>query len=338
MTLRNRQWLLARRPDGLLQADDLTYRETELTPTPLEPGQIRIRNRVFQCAPTMRNWMEAEGSGPYPSIPIGAPIMAPAGAEVIESRHDSFPVGSRLSLIGSWQDYETLDPDRSASLQRLPETVDLIDALGRFGLNSLTAYFGMLRVAQPQKGQTVLVSGAAGSTGSIAAQIGMIMGCRVIGTAGGPEKCAWLTEELGLDGAIDYRTQNLPDALAQAAPDGIDIFFDNVGGPILQAAIANMRRLGCIVLCGQISGYNDVRGATASLDMMRLIYRSVRMQGFLMGDYRDEVEQAVEGLQNWSRAGRLQFRVDVREGFDDLPNNFNLLFSGANEGTLLNKI
>lgn len=334
MAERNRQWLLARRPQGLLSRNDLTYRETTVDPARLPPGHIRVRNLAFLCAPTMRNWMEDKGNSLYPSMPLGMPVMAPAGAEIIESTDPRFPVGAKVSLLSSWQDYETID-SASRPIQRLPDELGIVDAIGRFGLNSVTAYFGLLRVGEPRAGETLLVSGAAGSTGAVAAQIGKLAGCRVVGIAGGETKCSWLTEELGLDAAVDYRAGNLVEAIRSAAPEGIDVFFDNVGGEILQAAVEVMNRFGRIVLCGQIAGYNDGRPVPGLTNMMRLIYGSIRLQGFLMGDYREDVPQALSNLRKWEAERKLTLRVDTRHGFENLPDIFNLLFSGTNSGTLV---
>lgn len=335
MSLCNRQWLLARHPRGLLQADDLQYREVEINDgETLPPGHIRVRNRVFLCAPTMRNWMEPAGTGLYPTIALGAPVMAPTGAEVIGSTDPRYPVGAKVSLIGSWQDYQTVDTGVRPP-QRLSDDLPIADAIGKFGLNSTTAYFGLTRVGQPRAGETLVVSGAAGSTGSVAAQIGKILGCRVIGIAGGAEKCRWLTDEIGLDGAIDYRAGDLGGKLIELAPDGIDIFFDNVGGEILEAAINHMARLGRIIICGQIAGYNRSEDRFPQIDTMRLVYGSVRMQGFLMRDYIADVPHALAELRAWERNGQLELALDVRSGFEQLPQVFNDLFEGRNRGTLL---
>jgi len=338
MSSKNRQWILARRPDGALRSEDLLYREQKMDANPLRTGEILVRNRIFQCAPTIRNWMRGDSSGFALTIPIGTPVRGQAAAEVIASADERYPVGSKVSLIGSWQDFEILRPAAVPSLRKLPDGMEFADALGRYGLNSLTAYFGLLDVGKPMPGETVLVSGAAGSVGAVAAQIALLKGCRVIGTAGSAAKCSWLLDELGLERAINYRSEDLSQALSAAASDGIDLFFDNVGGAVLEAAIARMNRQSRIVLCGQISGYNAAGGAFASLDMMRLIYGGIRMQGFVMSDYLTRIDEAVDDLKSWEDPGRLQFRVDMRHGFEKLPHIFNSIFNGENEGTLLVEI
>lgn len=330
----NRQWLLRRRPQGPLVAADLEYRETPAPdPASLRPGELILRNRIFMCAPTMRNWMEAPGNSLYPSIPLGNPVMAPAGCEVIASARVGVPVGSEVTTLASWQDFEKVAADHPVT--PVLAGLKLTDVMGPLGLNARTAYFGLLRVGQPKQGETLVVSGAAGSTGAITAQIGKIVGCRVIGIAGGDAKCRMLTEKLQLDGAVDYRSGRVEADLKAMCPDGIDIFYDNIGGEILQAAIENMARFGRIVLCGQIAGYNDGGPVQGPNNMMRLIYGSIRMQGFLEGDYLSEVVEAVDQLRRWIDEGKIRHREDIRQGFMNLPEIFNALFDGSNEGTLL---
>ena len=209
------------------------------------------------------------------------------------------------------------------------------EALGAYSPNSLTAYFGLTDVGRPLAGETVLVSGAAGSVGSIVCQIARILGCRVIGIAGGKSKCRWLRD--GVRGRRGDRLSRgrVAARLGELAPQGIDLFFDNVGGEMLQAAVDHMARHGRIVLCGQISAYDRAGGAPGPRDMMKLVYGSIRMEGFVVGDYVDRAEEARTALAGWIAEGRLTVRVDLRHGFEQLPLAFTDLFRGANEGTLL---
>lgn len=331
--MRNRQWLLARRPAGNARVSDFERREVPLDEVPLASGEIEVRSLLFLCAPTMRNWMDPPGKSLYPSVPLGTPMLAPSGGRIIRSAHPDWPVGADITYLGSWQDVQRLRPDDTGPGRVLPG-LSLVDAMGRFGLNPLTAYFGLLRIGEPGPGETLLVSGAAGSVGSVVAQIGRLKGCRVVGIAGGPEKCRWLKEECGVDVAIDYKAAALDAALDAACPDGIDIVFDNVGGATLDAAVDRMNKFGRIVLCGQIAGY-DGAAMAGPRNMMRLIYGSIRMQGFLMGDYAAEVPQAVADLRAWGESGTLAYRDDIRHGFDALPASFLSLFDGTNQGTLL---
>jgi NADPH-dependent curcumin reductase CurA len=330
----NRQWLLRRRPVGALSADDFGLHRTPVpAPSSLRDGELLLRHRMFVCAPTMRNWMQDSPNALHPTIPLNQPVLAPAGSEVIASRRPDLSAGARVTTFGSWQEYQVAGADHPVTL--LSDDVSFVEALGVLGFNALTGYFGMMRVARPQPGDVVVVSGAAGSTGSIAAQVARIQGCRVIGVAGGPAKCSWLRNECRLDAAIDYRSEDVSRRLAQLCPDGIDVFFDNVGGDVLQAAVARMKKFGRIALCGQIAGYDSNGPVAGPRDMMRLIYGSVTMQGFLVGDYAGDWNAAREQLREWIAAGLIAHREDVRHGFEDLPQTFMSLFDGSHQGTLL---
>lgn len=337
MTIKNRQWLLRRRPEGKASRDDFTFRETELKQPELKDGEVQVRNMAFLCAPTIRNWMDPPGNSLYPSIPLGDPVMGPSASRVIASAHPAYPVGARITTISSWQDYDVVEPD-TCPTQFIPEGLSFLDALGVFGLNGLTGYFGMLEVGQPENGETVVVSGAAGSAGSVAAQIAKIKGCMVVGIAGGKEKCDWLVNECGIDACIDYKHESIQTRLQELCPNGIDVFFDNVGGTVLQAAVENMAEFGRIVLCGQIASYNDGETPEGPRNMMRLIYGGIRMQGFLTGHYADKFDEAVRHIQQWEKQGRIKHREDIREGFEALPEVFNALFDGTNKGTLIVKV
>lgn len=331
----NRQWILVRRPAGAMNGDEFEQRETAVDDEALGPNQVRIRNVAFLCAPTMRNWMDAPGNNFYPSVPLGEVMMAPAVGRVVASTDAAFPEGSRVYTISTWQDYATIPTDAGLPLHRIPDGLTFLEGIGRYGLNPLTAYFGLLEVGQPVAGETLVVSGAAGSTGSTAAQIGKIKGCRVIGIAGGTDKCRWLTEDCGLDAAVDYKQGDVSARLAELCPDGINVFFDNVGGDMLQAAVDNIAPFGRIVLCGQIASYDSGESPEGPRNMMRLIYGAVRMQGFLCGNYAAQFPRAVADLQQWTAEGRIQYREDLHTGFDQLPQAFAKLFRGANQGTLL---
>jgi len=331
----NRQWLLKRRPQGALRLEDFEYLEADVPRHELEPGEILVRNVVFLCAPTMRNWMDPPGNSLYPSIPLGQPIMAPAVGRVVASAAPDLPVGSRVFAMSSWQDYAKISTSVLRRPSVLPDGITFVEGMGRFGLNPMTAYFGLLEVGQPQPGETLVVSGAAGSTGSTVAQIGKIKGLTVVGIAGGKSKCDWLTGECGIDAAIDYKSEDVAARLAELCPQGINVFFDNVGGDMLQAAIDNMAPFGRIVLCGQIASYDSSESPEGPRNMMRLVYGGIRMQGFLCGQYAARFDEAVAALRAWTAAGKLAYREDLRTGFENLPNAFSALFDGSNTGTLL---
>jgi NADPH-dependent curcumin reductase CurA len=238
--------------------------------------------------------------------------------------------------VSSWQDYSVMSPDSAPTPVLLvrPE-LSLTDAMGVCGLNGLTAYFGLLKIGQPRRGETLVVSAAAGSVGSIAVQIGKIKGCRVIGIAGGAAKCEWLSRVCGVDAAIDYRAGHFAEALARAAPAGVDIFFDNVGGEIMQTTVEHMAVHGRVVLCGQVSAYNSDTPAPGPRDMMRVVYRRLLLRGFVTGDFIDEADAARSELQRWLAEGKIVRHEDVRRGFKQLPAAFLDLFNGAHQGSLL---
>jgi NADPH-dependent curcumin reductase CurA len=325
------QMILSRRPEGRLRPDIFTVQPQLPMAQPLAPGEVEVALRLFLCAPTMRNWMDPPGNSLYPSVGLGEAMLAPAGGRIMASADPDRPVGADVTCFGRWQSRLRL-PGSDTVL--VPPTLSLVDALGRYGINPLTAWFGIKRVGMLQPAETLLVSGAAGSVGGIAVQLGRLLGARVVGIAGGPEKCRWLTEVAGADAAIDYRSESLPEAIARTCPDGVDVFFDNVGADTLDAAVNAMNRLGRIVLCGQIAGY-DGAGMRGPANMMRLIYGGITMRGFLVGDFATEWETARADLKALYDSGALIYRDDLREGFEQLPQHFCDLFEGRNDGTLL---
>jgi NADPH-dependent curcumin reductase CurA len=331
----NRRWTLARRPDGPVVVQDFALVEAPFVAPRLKDGEILVRNRMFAIAPTIRNWLNPPGRSDRGSVPIRGVISGMAGCEVAASRHPDWQIGDRLIAMARWEDWSVLLPDAAAVPPfRLPAGMDFAEALGPLSLNSLTAYFGMTEIGQVGANDVVLVSGAAGSVGSVACQIARILGARVIGIAGGADKCSWLRETCGVE-AIDYRGEDVGARLAELCPAGIDVFFDNVGGAILDAAVDRMAAHGRIVLCGQIAAYDGDAPARGPSDMMKLVYRRIRMEGFVVGDFVDRADQARTTLRGWIDSGVLQVRVDLRQGFDTIPGAFVDLFSGRNMGTLV---
>ena len=335
--LHNRQWLLKSRPHGPLTPDSFELREQQIPEPALAPGQILVRNLMFTCAPTMRNWMNAPGSSAR-SVELGTPMRGPTGSQVVKSSHPRFPVGARATMLSRWEDYSVVEPDAPpVPVLALPPEVTLIEAMGSLGLNSCTAYFGLLRVGQARAGETVVVSAAAGSVGSMVVQIAKIAGCRVIGIAGGREKCDLVVRELGADAAIDYKHEPVGARLAQLCPSGVDVFFDNVGGEILDAVIDHIAVKGRVAVCGQVAAYDSGAPARGPRDMMKVIYRSVTIRGFVMHEFLQDADAARADLKRWIAAGRLTHRVDLRVGFDNLPRAFIGLFKGDSTGTLIVK-
>lgn len=327
----DQQWILARRPDGRLRPDIFTLEPQPAMNQPLAPGEVEVALRLFLCAPTMRNWMDPPGNSLYPSVPLGEAMLAPAGGRVVASADPDRPVGADVTCFGRWQGRLRLPGSETVLV---PPHLSLVEAMGRFGINPLTAWFGIHRIGALRAGETLLVSGAAGSVGSIAVQLGKLAGAHVVGIAGGPDKCRWLTEVAGADAAIDYRSERLPEAIARTCPKGVDVFFDNVGGDTLDAAVDAMNRMGRIVLCGQIAGY-DGAGMRGPANMMRLIYGGIAMRGFLVGDFAAEWETARADLKAHYDSGAIIYRDDLRDGFAQLPQHFCDLFEGRNNGTLL---
>jgi NADPH-dependent curcumin reductase CurA len=331
----NRRWTLARRPDGPVVVEDFAVVAAPFVARPLNHGEILVRNRLFAIAPTIRNWLNPSGRSDRGSVPLGGVVPGMAGCEVVASRHPDWQTGDRLIAMARWEDWSVILPGTAAVPPfRLPAGMDFAEALGPLSLNSLTAYFGMTEIGQVGADDVVLVSGAAGSVGSAACQIARILGARVIGIAGGADKCTWLREACGVE-AIDYRGENLTTRLAELCPAGIDLFFDNVGGAILDAAVDRMAAHGRIVLCGQIAAYDGDAPACGPSDMMKLVYRRIRMEGFVVGDFVDRADQARATLGEWIDSGALKVRVDLRHGFGAIPQAFVDLFSGRNAGILI---
>jgi len=331
----NRQWLLQARPDGMIGAEHFELTESAV-PEPAA-GQALVKTLMLSFDPAMRGWVEDEPSY-LPPVALGEPMRASGIGQVVASNNPELPVGSLVQGMLNWQEYSLADPASPMMPRRLPEGTPPAMALSVFGATSLTAYFGLLEVGQPKAGETVLVSGAAGATGSAAAQIARIKGCRVIGIAGGEEKCRWLQESCRIGEVIDYRSQHLGDELARLCPDGIDVFFDNVGGATLEAGIAHMADFGRIVLCGAISGYNDSEPSPGPHNMMKVITRRLRMQGFIVMDYLDRAEQAYSDLGEWVGTGEIAWREDIQEGFENIPTTLLRLFDGRNQGKQLLKL
>ena len=326
----NRQITLAKRPEGDVSADCFAPVDAPM-PEP-GPDQVLVKVDWLSIDPTIRMWMAMDTY--LPAIEIGAPIRSAGMGTVIESNNDDIPVGTILFGTPGWQQYAVMGPKD----QVVPEGVDPTAALSVFGITGLTAYFGLMEIGQPKEGETVVVSGAAGATGSVAGQIAKLNGCRVVGIAGSDEKCRWLTEELGFDAAINYRTENVAKALKDACPDGIDVFFDNVGGEILEAALANLALRGRVVMCGAISQYNDAVPPPGPRNLSVLISKRGRMEGFIILDFLPRAGEAIAQLATWVMSGQLKYKVDVMEGLDNAPEALRKLFSGANEGKMLVKV
>lgn len=329
----NRQWLLAARPHGMVGPDNFSYREAPLES--LAAGQVLVRNQVFSFDPTQRNWMVDRPSY-LPPVALGEVMRAGTVGEVVESKHPEFSVGDLVQTTGGWQDFAVVAPGQGPmGLTKLPEGVSPELMLSVLGITGLTAYFGMLELGEPKAGETVLVSGAAGATGSVAGQIARIKGCRVVGIAGGSRKCDWLKEQAGFEEVIDYKSEEVAQRIAETCPEKWDVFFDNVGGPILEAALNHLNLYSRIVLCGGISNYNAIDPVPGPNNLMNLVTNRGRMQGFIILDYLPRALEAVEALLGWVGAGELAYEVDVQEGFENIPKTLQRLYTGENFGKQL---
>lgn len=307
-----------------------------------EAGEFLVRNLYFAFEPAMRGWLNDVKSY-VPPVGIGEVMRASTVGEVIASRNDRYPVGTLVAGMLGWQEYATTDdaPGPMGAVRPLPPGVDPVLSLSVLGGTGMTAYFGMMDLGKPTTGEVVLVSGAAGATGSIAGQIAKINGAaKVVGIAGGPRKCEWLTERAGFDAAIDYKAAGddphfLRDRLREECPQGIDLFFDNVGGDVLDAALLNMAQNGRIILCGGISAYNDEEPPPGPKNYMQLVIRRCTMQGFILIDHFHRAGEALRDLSRWIEEGKLVHAEDIQQGFENTPKTFLRLFSGANLGKQL---
>ena len=332
----NRQWLLAKRPHGIVTKENFEYTESPI-PEPGD-GEVLVRNLLLSFDPTQRGWMEDRESY-LPPVQIGEPMRAGSIGQIIESNNPEFSKGALVQTTGGWQDFLVVAPGQGVmGLSKVPDGVSPELMLSALGVTGLTAYFGLLDLGEPKEGQTVLVSGAAGATGSVAGQIAKIKGCRVVGIAGGPEKCNWLVEEAGFDDVIDYKNENVDARIAETFPNKVDIFFDNVGGDMLEAALNHINMNARVILCGGISSYNATEPVPGPANLMNLVIMRARMEGFIVIDYMHRAAEAVAELMGWIQVGQLKYQVDMQEGFENIPDTLNRLFTGQNLGKQLLKI
>ena len=332
----NRQWVLRARPEGMVDASLFELRET---PVPaLSNGQVLAQTMYLSFDPTQRGWMAMETY--MPIVALGEPMRAGGIAQVIESKHPKFKPGDIINYLCGWQEYVIFEPDGNNLVPptKLPGHLDpaLLLALS---LTGLTAYFGLLEVGEPKPGETVLVSGAAGATGSIVGQIAKLKGCRVIGIAGGPEKCAWLTDEAHFDAAIDYKNDKVGERVAELCPKGVDVYFDNVGGEILDEVLLHIALYARIVLCGAISQYNTLEEEQYGIkNHTSLIINRGTARGFIIIDYLDRALEGLLMLNKWIEDGKIIQEIDMQHGFDQIPATLTRLFTGANLGKQLLKV
>lgn len=329
--LSNRQYYLASRPEAEPTAEDVPVRVVPLA----EPadGEVVLRNLYISLDPAIRGWMGDDPNYIEP-IELGAAIRSSVIGRVVRSNSPDYAVGDVAMGMGAWEQYTTAP---AAALNKLDENagIPLSNFLGVLGPTGLTAYFGLLEVGKPKAGETVLVSAAAGAVGSVVGQIAKMKGCRVVGLAGSDDKCRWLTDELGLDAAINYKDcGDYEAAIRRACPDGVDVYFDNVGGDILDAALLCLNKFARVAVCGWISTYN-MADAPGPVNLWQLVARSSTMQGFTILDYMDRFPEGIGQLVTWMLAGDIKFREEVVDGLDNVLPTFHRLFDGSNQGKLV---
>jgi NADPH-dependent curcumin reductase CurA len=336
MNLTNHQFRLAARPQGLPKRSDWNY--TEETVKDPGTGEVLVKTLYLSLDPAMRGWMN-EGRSYIAPVGIGEVMRAGGAGRVIASGNPAFAVGDHVTGVLGAQEYALVGADAAKGLTKVdPKLVPLPVYLGALGVTGLTAYFGLLEVGQAKAGDTVVISGAAGATGLVAGQIAKIKGCRAVGIAGGAEKCNYIVKELGFDAAIDYKKENVIEALRQHCPKGINVYFDNVGGEILDAALANLARGARVVICGAISQYNSTTGIKGPSNYLSLLVNGARMEGFVVFNYQARYGEAAREMAGWMMAGKLKSKEDIVEGFQTFPDTLLKLFRGENLGKLMIKL
>jgi NADPH-dependent curcumin reductase CurA len=334
MSLINRQLRLKSRPEGLVKRENFDLHQQ---PVPeLKDGEFLIRVLYLSMDPTNRVWM-SDIPQYMPPVAIGEVMRALGLGRVIASKSPHYAEGDLVQGLMGWQDYAVIDDRRRKDYVTLPPqlSVPLPTLLGACGMSGVTAYYGLTDITPVQPGETLVVSAAAGSVGSIAGQIGKLRGARVVGIAGGAEKCRYIVDELGFDAAIDYKDENWKKALTDATPDGVHVNFENVGGPVMRAVLSRMVNGGRVALCGQIANYTS--GSRPSDDYSIIIVKRLLVRGFLVFDYAD-TGKAVHDLAGWVQTGRIKAEETIEDGLENAPVVLNKLFDGSHRGKLLLRV
>jgi NADPH-dependent curcumin reductase CurA len=334
----NTRITLAKRPEGMPVATDFAV-ETVPAPSP-GPGEVLLKTLYLSLDPYMRGRMSNRKSYAAP-LEIGEVITGGVVAEVVASEHPAYPVGTLVTHHSGWQAYAVAKPDAAPLPTVDPDNAPISTAVGATGMPGHTAYFGLFRVGKPQPGETVVVSAASGAVGAVVGQLAKAHGCRVVGVAGGPEKCGWCVNEAGFDACVDYRDPAFPEHLAAACPDGVDVYFENVGGAVLEAVAPLLKPTSRVPVCGFISAYNSPSDAVLEAPdawLKRTVNPDLETRFFLVHEWFEEFGEATKALGALIRAGKLAYRETVVEGLENAPNAFLMLFNGANEGKLLVKV
>jgi NADPH-dependent curcumin reductase CurA len=331
----NRQILLKKRPVGVPSADDFATGSKPVG----RPGrgEVLLRNLYLSIDPAIRGWM-SDAKSYLPPIQIGEPIRSGTLSQIVESHAEGWPRGQVVQALAAWESYSVVPSANLHGKVRSIEGVPLHAMLSVLGGTGLTAYFGLLEVGRPRPGETVVVSAAAGGVGSIVGQTAKIKGCRAVGLTGSVEKCRWLVDELGYDQAITYKNTDLRAALKNACPAGIDIFFDSVGGEILNTVLTRLNRHGRIVLCGAMSQINAPELPPGPSNYLQLLAKSARMEGFTTLDFANRYDEARDELAGWIRQGKMRYRDDIVEGLERAPSQLLRLFNGEHRGKLMVKL
>jgi NADPH-dependent curcumin reductase CurA len=329
----NRQFLLAQRPQGLPSRETFNYVESVLGEP--GPGQILVKNEYLSLDPAMRGWMN-DAKSYIPPVGLGEVMRALGVGKVIASQNPGFAVGDYVNGALGVQDFFIGEPKGFYKVD--PTRAPLPLYLSALGMTGMTAYFALLDVGQPKAGETVVISGAAGAVGSIAGQIAKLKGCRVIGIAGGAEKCKSLIDELGFDGAIDYKNEDVVAGLKRECPKGVDVYFDNVGGDILDAVLSRLAFKARVIICGAISQYNNKQAVKGPANYLNLLVMSARMEGMVVMTYAPRFAEAAAEMGGWLASGKIKSKEDIVAGLETFPETLLKLFSGENFGKLVLKV
>jgi hypothetical protein len=332
--MQNKQWILNSFPVGEIKDNDLIFKDSNLNG--VNDGEVLIKNIYLSLDPANRGWMSGKASY-VDAMQIGDIMRGGTIGIVEESKNEKFKTGDAVQYQGGWQEY-CINDGKGLRVIPLNTGLELPSFLSVMGMPGMTAYFGLLDVLKPKENETIVVSGAAGAVGSLVSQIAKIKGCRVIGIAGTEEKCSWLKNDLKVDGVINYKTDNLNSTLKELCPDGIDMYFDNVGGEITEAVINRFNIGGRMSICGQISGYNSETLQPGPRNWINILVKRLKVQGFIVFDYQARAKEAFVDMSKWMAEGKLQHKNHIVDGLENAVSSLKMLFSGENKGKMIVKI
>jgi hypothetical protein len=332
--MQNKQWILNSFPVGEIKDNDLIFKDSNLNG--INDGEVLIKNIYLSLDPANRGWMSGKASY-VDAMQIGDIMRGGTIGIVEESKNEKFKTGDAVQYQGGWQEY-CINDGKGLRVIPLNTGLELPSFLSVMGMPGMTAYFGLLDVLKPKENETIAVSGAAGAVGSLVSQIAKIKGCRVIGIAGTEEKCSWLKNDLNVDGVINYKTDNLNSTLKELCPDGIDMYFDNVGGEITEAVINRFNIGGRMSICGQISGYNSETLQPGPRNWINILVKRLKVQGFIVFDYQARAKEAFVDMSKWMAEGKLQHKNHIVDGLENAVSSLKMLFSGENNGKMIVKI